>query len=60
MTLGAIGLVSFASLIYSGGEIRPPFGGWVTLSAGIEFNRNTGSNHLVTNFAYKFGFPSLF
>jgi hypothetical protein len=47
-------------LLNSGGEIRPPFGGWVTLSAGIEFNRNTRSNDLVTNFAYKFGFPSLF
>lgn len=47
-------------LLNSGGEIRPPFGGWARLSAGIEFDSNTGADNLVTNFAYKFGFPKLF
>jgi hypothetical protein len=47
-------------LLNSGGEIRPPFGGWARLSAGIEFDSNSGSDNLVTNFAYKFGFPKLF
>ena len=47
-------------LLNSGGEFRPPFGGWARLSAGIEFDHNSGADNLVTNFAYKFGFPKLF
>jgi hypothetical protein len=47
-------------LMNSGGEITPPFGGWLTFSGGLQFDRNLGGNQLVTNLSYKIGLPKLF
>ena len=47
-------------LLNSGGEIRPPFGGWLDFSAGLEFDNNIRESQLVTNLSYKFGLPKLF
>lgn len=44
-------------LVNSGGEARFPLGGWITFSAGLEFDGDeTG---LVTNFSVKFGLPGV-
>jgi len=47
-------------MLNAGGEVTPPFGGWATFGAGLEYDRNTRTTGLVTNFAYKFGLPKLF
>ncbi len=39
-------------LLNSGAEVRPPFGGWVTFSLGVERNRLTRDSDLRTDFAY--------
>jgi len=44
-------------LLNSGGEAKFAFGGWITFAGGLEYDGETGTTALKTNFAVKWGLP---
>ncbi len=44
-------------LLNSGGEAKFAFGGWITFAGGLEYEGETGTTALKTNFAVKWGLP---
>ena len=50
---------SEAWFLRGGAELKPGFGGWATLTAGLRNDRDLGRTSLVTDFSYNLGLSGL-